>query len=133
MAETNTKVMALVEKEIRKNPEVTNEELFEKARKVDKGVASLSRRQFHARYPLQVRRGRSLSRTAEPQREEVAPKAAKEVVVRNAAGADRAAVRRVLVQFARDVAAAEAKADVLAVIGEVDKYVDRVVKATAER
>lgn len=136
MAETNEKVMALVESEIRKNPKVSNDELFEKARKVDKSVADLSRRQFHARYPLQVRRGFSLGgRAAEAPREAPAKvKAAAGTVAKSTAGdADRAVVRGVLVQFARDVAAADDKAAVLAVMGDVDKYVDRVVKATAER
>lgn len=147
MAETNQKVMALVESEIRKNPKVSNEELFEKARKVDKNVADLSRRQFHARYPLQVRRGFSLggraaaaprqapakAKTAAP-RQAAKAKAAAETIVKSTGGdADRAVVRRVLFQFARDVAAADDKAAVLAVMGDVDKYVDRVVEATAER
>lgn len=133
MAETNEKVMALVEQEINKNPDVTNDELFEKARKVDKSVTNLTRRQFHARYPLQVRRSISLGGTTARHRAPSKEAAARKAAARNAGSADRVVVRGVLVQFARDVAAAEGKAEVLAVMGDVDKYVDRVVKATGER
>ncbi|HEX7049759.1 MAG TPA: hypothetical protein VF188_06055, partial [Longimicrobiales bacterium] len=44
------------------------------------------------------------------------------------ASADRA-VRDVLLQFAKEVAKAEGKADFVDVIGGVDRYVDRVLKA----
>ncbi|NIV55499.1 MAG: hypothetical protein GWN02_10000, partial [Gemmatimonadetes bacterium] len=46
-----------------------------------------------------------------------------------AAEPDRVAIRAVLLDFGRAVAAAEQKADVVDVIGGVDKYVDRVVKS----
>jgi hypothetical protein len=46
-------------------------------------------------------------------------------------GQNRDAVRSLLLQFASDVAGAEGKADVVRVIGRVDSWVDRLLKAAA--
>lgn len=62
MAETSERVMDMVRREVEKNPDVSSQELFEKAKKIDDGVGKLSVRQFHARYPLQVKRSRARSR-----------------------------------------------------------------------
>ena len=56
MAEANRNVMQMVESELKKNPDISNKELLEKARSIDKGVEKLSARQFNATYPLQVKR-----------------------------------------------------------------------------
>jgi hypothetical protein len=40
-------------------------------------------------------------------------------------------VRSILIQFAGEVAAAEGKADVVQVIGGMDRYVDRLLQAAA--
>lgn len=56
MADSNQRVMDLVRREIAKNPGVSSEALFEKAKKVDSSIGRLSTRQFHAKYPLQVKR-----------------------------------------------------------------------------
>ncbi len=115
MADANGKVMDMVRDEIQRNPGVRTEELFEKAKKLDKSVSGLSVRQFHARYPLQIKRQIAAQRPRRnrPRRKHVA---------------DRAAVKTVLLQFAKDVMAAEGSM-VVDVIGGVDKYVDKVVKA----
>lgn len=117
MADANGKVMDMVRDEIQRNPGVRTEELFDKAKKLDKSVAGLSVRQFHARYPLQVKRqiAAQRPRRSRPRKKPVA---------------DRGAIRGVLLQFAKDVMGAEGKAQVVDVIGGVEKYVDRVVKAT---
>lgn len=120
MAEINAKVMAMVEDELKKNPDATTDELIEKAKKVDKGVAKLSNRQFNARYPLQVKRRRangSKSRRRPSRRR------------RRKGDVDRTAVRGILLDFAREIAGAESKTAVLDVIGNVDSYVDRLAKA----
>jgi hypothetical protein len=116
MADANGKVMEMVREEIHRNPGVRTEELFEKAKKLDKSVAGLSVRQFHARYPLQVKRQLAAQRPrrSRPRKKPVA---------------DRAAIKAIMLQFAKDVMAAEGKAQVVDVIGGVEKYVDRVVKA----
>ena len=54
MAEANPKVMEMVQAELKKNPEISNEELREKAKSLDKGIDKLNARQFNASYPLQV-------------------------------------------------------------------------------
>ncbi|HEX6642993.1 MAG TPA: hypothetical protein VF215_17885 [Thermoanaerobaculia bacterium] len=56
MPDTNDRVMAMIEKEIQANPEISNEDLRAKAEKLDDAVARMSARQFNARYPLQVKR-----------------------------------------------------------------------------
>lgn len=48
--------METVEEELRKDPEISNEELRSKAEDIDPEFADLSARQFNARYPLQVKR-----------------------------------------------------------------------------
>ena len=56
MSDLNPKVAALVERALKKSPDLSSAELKERAVKVDKTVAGLSGRQFHARYALQARR-----------------------------------------------------------------------------
>jgi hypothetical protein len=198
MAETNARIMDMVRREIDKNPSIPSEQLYEMAKKSDSSIGGLSVRQFHARYPLQVkraaanarkaRRGGAAKKTAgrrgrppgKTGRKAGAPTAgggapakkrrgrppgsgrkatakratAKRATAKQAtakrgtvgtgrrpgrprrtaapapAGPGRDAVRSLLLQFARDIAGAEGKADVVEVIGEVDSWVDRVVAAT---
>ena len=56
MVATDTEVMGWVEKQLQDNPGVTVDELFEGAKILQPDVAELNKRQFHARYPLQVKR-----------------------------------------------------------------------------
>lgn len=123
MPEVNPKVMTMVEEELAKNPKASTKELKEKAEKIDKSIAKLTNREFHARYPLQVMRKRAPARPR-------AAAAARRRRAKAAAGPDRDAIRAVLLDFGRAIAAAEGKADVVDVIGGVDKYVERVVKAS---
>ncbi len=50
------KVMAAVERAIKKEPKISSADLFLKVTKRHESVRDLSLRQFNARYPLQVRR-----------------------------------------------------------------------------
>jgi hypothetical protein len=218
MAETNARIMEMVRREIQKNPSVSSEELFEKAKKVDRGIGDLNVRQFHARYPLQVKRaaanarkarsgGRAAKKTrtagtgagggaakkgarrgrppgtktgarrgrppgtktgarrgrppgtktgarrgrppgaktgarqssgaagetnttagaAPAKRRGRPPRAAAPTNGGNGPNRDR--IRSLLLQFARDIAGAEGKADVVDVIGNVDRWVEQVVSA----
>lgn len=201
MAETNARIMDMVRKEIQKNPSVSSEELFEKAKKVDRGVGDLNVRQFHARYPLQVKRAAANARKGRAARKGPAAKKAgarkraaggtakkaarrgrpagaktgarrgrppgaktgarrgrppgskNAVTAAPAAGAapvakrrgrppraaspaasgggeaNRDRIRSLLLQFARDIAGAEGKADVVDVIGNVDRWVEQMVSA----
>lgn len=113
MAETDEKVMALVEREIKKNPDIETSKLYEKAKAANEEIGKLTLRQFHARYPLQVKRKMAPKK---PRRRPRKPEV------------NREAIREVLVTFARDVAAAEGP-EVIDLVGNVDEYVDRVVKA----
>jgi hypothetical protein len=56
MAKKSERVMDMVRREVQKNPGVKSGELYEEAKKLDRSISSLSLRQFHAQYPLQVKR-----------------------------------------------------------------------------
>lgn len=119
MAQANPEVMEVIEAEIKKDPDVSNPELLEKAKAIDKSVTKLSARQFNAMYPLQVKRAMKPARPARrPGRGKTRSRAE---------GRDR--VRTVLLDLARDVANAEGKGDVVDVVAGIDRYVDRVLRA----
>lgn len=126
MPEVNDKVMSMVEQELRKNPKADTKVLFEKAKKLDPAIGELTPRQFNARYPLQVRRRIAPKRTRTRR-----PAARRVAATTNVQRQD--AVRSVLLQFAKDIAAAEGKVDVVEVIGSVDRYVEEVIKAASAR
>lgn len=128
MADPNPKVMEMVETELKKNGDISNAELFDKAVAIDSGVKSLSARQFNAKYPLQVKRALK-PRKRTPRRKKSSGKR-KTSTSRSPAGATgRDRVRTVLLELAKDIAGAEGKADVVDVVAGIDRYVDRVVKA----
>lgn len=127
MAKNEQKVMQFVEKELEANSDITTSELHEKAKKMDSGVAKLSLRQFNARFPLQVKRKKSLA-TGGGRRKRRSTRGR-----RRTADLNRDAVRDVLLQFASDLSAAEERKDVVQVVARVDKYVDQVLKAAAKK
>lgn len=147
MADANSKVMEMIEAELKKNADISNAELFEKATKIDKDIGKLSPRQFNARYPLQVKRamkprkrkargaksGRGKGSKSSGRASAGARTGARSVASRRNAGssgdASRDRVRAVLLELARDIANAEGKGDVVDVVAGIDRYVDRVVKA----
>ena len=158
MAATNPKVMSMIEAELKKDPSISNEALLAKAKKIDRSVGKLSARQFNARYPLQVKRrkdgpkakasakgGRPAKKKARAAKAKAppAPKkagrprkkraASSAPAARSAAGSgggNREAVRKVLLDYARKVASADSKTDIVDLVIDVDRYVDRVMKAT---
>ncbi len=123
------KVMQLIEKELKKNPKATAKELQQKAKAVSEAVGKLSVRQFHAKYPLQVRRKlapKKPRRAAPKKPRRAAPKA------RAARGqVNREAIRKTLMTFAKDVSAAEGKSETIAVLGKLDNYINAIIRATA--
>lgn len=129
MATTNPEVMALVEEELRKDPDLTTRELFEKAKEIDPKVSELSSRQFHGRYPLQVKRRMAPRRPRKPRRR-ATRKQTRRAPAREASVNDHGAIRGILIQFAKEIVAAEDKAQIVGVVGDVDRYVERIVKAT---
>jgi hypothetical protein len=64
MADTNERVMAMVQEELGRNPNASVTELQEKAQKIDPSMGDLTTRQFHARYPLQVKRAKAMKEGA---------------------------------------------------------------------
>ncbi len=56
MATSNAKVMAMVERALKRDSGLKSTELQARATKIDADVAKLSGRQFHAQYALPVRR-----------------------------------------------------------------------------
>ncbi len=117
MPDASGKVMDMVRDELQKNPAIKTDELYDKAKKLDKSVSGLTIRQFHARYPLQIKRKAAAAR---PRRRGAARGRRKKV--------DRDAVRTAMLGFAKDVRAADG-AQVVEVIGGIDKYVEKVLKA----
>jgi hypothetical protein len=116
MAVVNERIMNMVREEIQKRPDITSPELFEKAKKLDRGIRSLSARQFNATYPLQVRR------TMAPRR-----RRGRGTGLRKGGSAFRDRLRGVLLEFAREVAAADDAGKLVDVIGNLDSWVDRLV------
>lgn len=127
MSEIDEEVLHAVEAALGKNPKATVDELFEVAKGVNRAVASLSKRQFHARYPLQVKRKLAPPKPRRAKRAKGAPRRGRKTPSH---GSVRDAVRASLLKFAFDLAAAEARQDVVRVVAGVDRYVDDVLKAT---
>lgn len=129
MADSNPKVMEMVETELKKNGDISNAELFEKAVGIDAGIKSLSARQFNAKYPLQVKRALKPRKRGPRGKKAPGKRTATSAGRSGAAATDRDRVRAVLLELAKDIAGAEGKADVVDVVAGIDRYVDRVVKA----
>lgn len=118
------RVMELVESELKKNPKVSNTDLFKKAKRVSRSVSALTIRQFHAKYPLQVKRRLAPKKPRKPR-----PKGTAASRAAKAPASNRDAIRRVLLSFAKELSAAESQTATIDVLAKLDKYVDRVVKA----
>ena len=98
-------IMTMVEKELKAHPEIPSSELQAKVAKKHASVRKLSTRQFHARYPLRVKKRWSL--------EKGGSKAKRRVIRRKAAAARparkpavkacRDQTREILVRFADEL------------------------------
>ena len=151
MADNSGKVLALVEAELEKNPSATTEELQNAAKKKYPSAGKLSKRQFNARYALQIKRRKkggkakkkvTAAKAPAKRRTRRAAAAVKKVAARAprprraakapaaaSSGVDRDAVRQQFLRFASDLTAAESRGDLIRVLANVDKYVDAVAKA----
>lgn len=137
----------MVKEELDRDGSQGSQELFEKAKKVDDSINDLTLRQFHARYPLQIKRIQSGARggrrkstqrtrqTQEPQPRQTAarPKRRSAASASSDGGRNRDAIRNVFLEFASDLAEAETQASTVKALGKIDGYVDRIEKLTAER
>lgn len=125
MADRDPEVMAAVEKELKKNPDASVDELLEVATKVNSSMADLTKRQFHARYPLQVKRKLNPPK-AQPARRRAPRKKTKEKAASPSGHRDE--VRQIFLRFATDLAAAEERKAVVRVVAGVDSYVDQILE-----
>ena len=134
MPEIDEKAMKFVEDTLKKSPMIQLDELFQRTKKVSSPIRRLSKRQFNARYPLQVKRRRALAargRSTGKKKATPPPKGRTPRKPRVQSSEPRDAARRVFLQFAMDIAAAEERKDLVKVLAGVDRYVDRVLKETA--
>ena len=132
-------VMEYVERTLEANPGIANADLFVGAREIDPSVGQLTGRQFHAKYPLQVKA--RLARAAAPEpKTPPEPKASPEPEVATAeeptapdvssgAAGDPLAVRRLLLDLSKELASAESKAEVIEVMARLDDYVAEIMEA----
>jgi hypothetical protein len=135
VAEVDEQVMRFVEETLKKSPKIQLEDLFERAKKVSKAVNGLTRRQFNARYPLQVKRRRSQARRSRAARgKKSASSTAPRGVTRTAQSSlgPRESVRQVFLQFATDITGAEERKDLVRVLASVDTYVDQVLEGVSK-
>lgn len=129
------KVMTFVERQLKKDPETPSRKLFERAKKMDPAIARLSLRQFHAKYPLQVKR-RSVPkkrRRAKAAKPAAATRSRRGPARKVEARGDEAAVRAVLLRFAKDVSAADGKTETIEILANVDRYVSDIMKAAGRK
>jgi hypothetical protein len=132
-------VMEYVERTLEANPGIANADLFAGAREIDPSVGQLTGRQFHARYPLQVKARLARDAAAKPEAppEPEAPPVEETAVedVRPAEEAppegtgDPVAVRRLLLDLAKELANAESQADTIEVMARLDDYVAEIMEA----
>ena len=134
MAEINDDVMSMVRTELEKDPDVENKVLFEKATEIDDSIGDLSLRQFHARYPLQVKRQKAQAKGGRKKSSKASSaKRGRGSGRSKGATLDRDRVRGTLLEFAKEVSAASGKAEMIDLITNVDRYVDEVAKAVDGR
>ena len=126
-------VMEYVERTLEANPGIANADLFAGAREIDPSVGQLTGRQFHARYPLQVKA--RLARAAAPETKtppEPEVPTAEETTAADATPVkegDGVTVRRLLFDLAKELASAESKAEVIDVMARLDDYVAEIMEA----
>lgn len=122
------KVMQFVEEQVKKDPRVSSTELYEQAKKLDSSIGKLTVRQFHAKYPLVAKRKLAPKK---PRKTKAKKKRTSKAKARTADGkVDREAVRKVLLQFAKDLATADSQAGTIDVLAGLDKYVEKIEKAS---
>ncbi len=132
-AASGAAVKQFVERTLEVDPDVSNADLFAGAREIDPSVAELSARQFHAKYPLQVKA--RLARAAAPKPETPPEPEVPTAEEPNAADAppmeagDPVAVRRLLLGLAKEFANAESQADTIEVMARLDDYVAAIMEA----
>lgn len=148
MAERSEKAQQRVRDELQKNPGASTRELQDAAKSVDPSVSELSLRQFNAGYVLPLKRsssgrgrkakGGASAGTRQRQGRRKAAEAPAETPKRgggrraapaSAPEGERGRIRAALLEFARDFSDAESRSEIVAVLSDVDRYVDRIVQS----
>lgn len=129
VADINPEVMAMVERELTAAPDASTSGLFEKAQQVDPGMKELSVRQFHARYPLQVKRRRSLAAGGGRRKKRSSRKGSGRRG--RAKAAPSSALHGVLLEFAHAVSAAndQGPTAMIEFVTQLDEWAAKVEKA----
>jgi len=132
-AKQSERVLEMVRRELASHPDISSGDLFAIARKLDRSVRSLSLRQFHALYPLQVKRAEKAAIRGAAKKTARATRRAPAASEPRSGGArssqDREAIRGLLLEFAGTVAGAESKAELIQLVGTFDGWIDRFLKA----
>jgi hypothetical protein len=120
--------MAFVEKAMAETPDIASKDLFEKTKASLPEARELNIRQFHARYPLQVKRKASLAEGGTRRRRRKGA-GRRRKARKGATPTNRDAVRNALLKFATDLSSAEDRGEVVKVLARVDTYVDNILEA----
>ena len=129
---TNEDVMEMVRRQLQRDPPPPTSALYGRAAHIDPDVYDLSLRQFHAKYPLRVKRERARAERDAARRDggEVAGTGDGGAGYRGAGSSPeptaRDRVREVLYGLAREVASAEGVADLTGVVLRLADRVDEV-------
>jgi hypothetical protein len=150
VAERNEEVTRRIVEMLEKYPTLKSRQLHDMAQRMDTSIAALSLRSFHARYVLPILRERARAegriRPRKPRRKKQAE--TKQVEVQQAAAesappakrtrrsrtasadasaAEHARVRGILLQYVREIAAAESGSDLVALGAGIDDIVRQIV------
>ena len=123
---TNEDVLEMVRRQLERDPPPPTSALYGRAARIDRDVYDLSLRQFHAKYPLRVKRERARAERDAAHEEERSPADGDGGVGASPEPAARDRVREVLYGLAREVASADDVADLAGVVAELADRVDEV-------
>lgn len=145
MAERSEKAQERVREALQQNPDATTQELQEAAQSVEPSIGELSRRQFNAGYVLPLKRTASSGKrkgrrggrgkqtgkrqATEAQPDTSAPSRPSRKRGQAASSDERDQVRAAMLDFAREFSEAESRSAIVAVLADLDRYVDRIVGA----
>jgi hypothetical protein len=124
MAERNEAVLQRMKSELERDPAMSVEDLKAVAKEIDQKVGKLSLRQFNARYVLPLKRKKS----SRKKRGEGGA-SSKRARAGGTNGA-REAMRKVFLEFAKDLSQAESRAAIVEVVSGLDRYVDRALSVS---
>jgi len=128
---TDEKVLRAVEELLLQDPSISMDALYEQISTAFPKVGELDRRQFNARYPLQIKRrlARESGATGAPRTRTRGGSPRK----RQARLRSREQIREIVMGFAVSLAGAEGRSELVQAFTSVDEVVDRIVQAAGVR